>query len=525
MANALVGMADAAPRWTGADWLELVSLREDVGDPPQFPVEALPSWPGDMVASVAEATQTPPELAGSVGLGVLALAGAGKAQVEPARGWREPLNLFFAVALPPGCRKSAVSRAMVGPLVFWEKLARGRLSPEIERARTEGAIAEKRLGKLKSKAADGDTEAEQEAMELSTELAAKVTPVFPRLFTGDATPEGVVRLLAEQGGRLGVFSAEGGELTAITAGRYSKDGESNMEVFLKGHAGDAIRVDRSSRDRAPIILDHPALTVVVCVQPCVLETAWQHHEFGDRGLLARFLYALPPDLLGRRDVDPPPVPGSVVQDYEDAVLRLLDLPLTKDEYGNPPRLALSNEAWTLLKAFMEQFEPELGPGRRYEHMTGWAGKLAGAIARIAGGLHLARDSCAPDPWQEPIGAETMQAAIALADFYAAHAERVYGAFGGSPESGTALRVLDWIKQNDLDSFSERDLYRALGMRKAEAVAALGLLEETGHVRAAADLEAESQRGPGRKSSPAWEVDPALLGGSVKSVNSVGGLRT
>ncbi|MFO8006213.1 MAG: DUF3987 domain-containing protein, partial [Candidatus Brocadiia bacterium] len=464
-AQALTEMAEAAPVWDGEEWPVLVPLRGDMGDPPRFPVEVLPRWFGNMVSAVAEATQTPPELAGTVGLGILALAGAGKVEVEPLPGWREPLNLFMAVALPPGCRKSAVFRAMTGPLVEWERAERKRLTPEIGKAKTERAILEKRLAKLKKKAADGDQQAERDAVSLAVELGTKSVPAFPRLFTGDATPEGVARLLAEQGGRLGVLSAEGGELTAILAGRYSRTGRSNMEVFLKGHAGDAIRVDRANRDRAPIILDHPALTVVLCVQPSVLESAWQHREFGDRGLLARFLCVLPPNPLGNREVAPPSVPDYVERAYEDAVRRLLGPTRTEGERDESECLTLTDEAQALLKEFMRRLEPELGPGGRYEHMTGWAGKLPGAVARIAGGLHLGHRPAEFAPWRAPVEADTMGAALALGEFYAAHAERVQGAYGGSPEARMAGRALGWIKGAGVDTFPVRDLYRALGVRK------------------------------------------------------------
>ena len=525
LARALVDMAEAAPPWTGDDWPELTPLREEAGEPPLFPLRAFPHWLREMVSGVATATQTPLELAGSIGLAVVALAGAGKACVEPWRGWREPLNLFLNVALPPGCRKSAVFSAMTGPLVSWERAERERLKPEIDAAKTERDILEKRLAALKRKAAETeDPDAAQEAVKLSAELAFKALPAFPRLFTSDATPEAIARLLAEQEGRLGVFSAEGGELTAIAGGRYSKDGRSNMEVFLKGHAGDAIRVDRANREREPIILDSPALTLALCVQPCVLEAAWQHHEFGDRGLLARFLYALPPNPLGTRDVEPPSVPHTTLKRYEEAVLALLDLPKTQDQYDTLAALALTDEARALLRDFMARLEPELGPGGRYESMSGWYGKVAGAVARIAGCLHLAAKPLEGGALQAPIDADTMQAALALGGFYAAHAERVGKTFGATPEARKAARVLEAIKRYGWHTFTERDLYRALGLRKAEAAEALAVLEETGHVRPVAHADPDSEGRPGRKPSRDWEVNPALSGDSVKTVNSVSGVQ-
>jgi len=333
----------------------------------------------------------------------------------------------------------------------------------------------------------------------------------------------MVRLLEEQGGRLGVFSAEGGELTAIVGGRYSGNGESNLEVLLKGHAGDAIRVDRANREREPITLDHPALTVVLCAQPSVLESAWQREEFGSRGFLARFLYALPPNPLGSRKVDPPPVQDCVAYKYKAAVLRLLDLPRSDDGDGNPVCLTLTKKARELLKKFSKRLEPELGPGGRYEHMTGWAGKLAGAIARIAGGLHLGCRFDEAEPWKARIGEETMRAAVSLGEFYVAHAERVHSIYGGTPEARMAVRALEWIKREGPKGFAVRDLYRALGVHKKEVQEPLLLLEETGHVRRAANQPEKKEGQSGRNKSPIWEVNPALVKRSVSSVDSVAGV--
>src|SRR6266566_3910421 len=89
---------------------------------PPFPIDALPGWVADMVAAVAEATQTPPDLAGCLALACLATAAGGRAVVEVRPGWREPVNLFTVVALPPGARKSPVFAAMIGPLFAAEQI-------------------------------------------------------------------------------------------------------------------------------------------------------------------------------------------------------------------------------------------------------------------------------------------------------------------------------------------------------------------------------------------------------------------
>ena len=70
-------------------------------------------------------------------------------------------------------------------------------------------------------------------------------PNVPRLVADDVTPEAAGTLLAEQNGRLGILSAEGGIL-GIIAGRYNNN-IPNMDIWLKGHSGDPIRIDRKGR--------------------------------------------------------------------------------------------------------------------------------------------------------------------------------------------------------------------------------------------------------------------------------------
>jgi hypothetical protein len=85
-------------------------------EPPAFPPETLPIWLRGFVDELAAETQTPPDLAAMLGLSVIGAANAGSVQVEAWGSWREPLNLYVAVALPPASRKSAVFQRMIGPV-------------------------------------------------------------------------------------------------------------------------------------------------------------------------------------------------------------------------------------------------------------------------------------------------------------------------------------------------------------------------------------------------------------------------
>jgi hypothetical protein len=67
-----------------------------------------------------------------------------------------------------------------------------------------------------------------------------------------------------------VLSPEG-RIFDIIAGRYS--GAPNMEVFLKGHAGDMVRVNPQGRDAQHI--ERPAVTMGLAVQPEAPGTAME----------------------------------------------------------------------------------------------------------------------------------------------------------------------------------------------------------------------------------------------------------
>ena len=61
---------------------------------------------------------------------------------------------------------------------------------------------------------DEDIVAYEAAKKLELEARATPEPVEPRYMASDVTPEAIVRLLAEQGGRIGIVSDEGGRYSA-----------------------------------------------------------------------------------------------------------------------------------------------------------------------------------------------------------------------------------------------------------------------------------------------------------------------
>lgn len=334
--------------------------------------------------------QTPDDLAGILTLGVLATACATTVEVEVRPGYREPLNLFAVVALPPANRKSVVFSAVTAPLSTHERELAERPTPEIAEALARRRSHELRLQELQRRAAKATRTTEREALERQVDDAARKLPRLnrppTRLVASDVTPEKLGALRAENGGRIAVISPEG-EVFDLMGGRHAKDGKANFDVYLKGHAGDDLRIDRAGRE--PLFVPRPALTMVLAVQPHVIQRLGEQESFAGRGLLARFLYAVPARLVGRRWSDPPAVPTAIGKEFDRQVRRLLRLePATINEaLGRPHRRQLAPGAYATWLRFDEHLEPRLAETGDLCAIAEWAGKLSVAVARLAGLSH------------------------------------------------------------------------------------------------------------------------------------------
>ncbi len=471
---------------------------------PTFPTHVLPTWLREFVEALAEETQTPPDLAGALALAVLATAAGGRVIVQLRGRWREPTNLFVVVALPPGNRKSAVFSAMTAPLRAAEKLLISQAAGRIAEAEVTAKMAREAADKAAAQAAkaegmerDGLT---AEAIALAQAADSLEVPVSPRLLADDSTPETVTTLMSEQGGRLSVMSAEGG-IFDIIAGRYS--GTPNMEVFLKGHAGDWLRVDRRTRAEN---IEAPALTMGLAVQPDVLEDIGKNRGFDGRGLLARFLYALPESLVGYRKPNPDPVSEHVAERYERTITALT---LSLAEWTDPAVLRLTPEADKALSAYDQRIEPQLrARGGRLGHITKWASKLVGATARIAGLLHLGEHL--EDGYTRPISEATMNAAIEVGEYFAQHALTVFDLMGADATVARARSLLAVLEDNDWESVTRRDLFAKLSRSEFPTVADLeptvALLEEHGYLRS----ETPPRTGKrGRPPAPRYLIHPQV----------------
>ena len=433
------------------------------------------------------------DMAAVEALGVVSLCSQGKYFIRGNADWAEPLNTYTVVILPPAERKSSVLSMMIHPVEVYEKLENERRSPEIVKSQMELSKLEKEKRSLVERASKG--KATEEDIKSKAKEIAEYEPVKPlRLFVDDVTSEKLTSVLAENNGCAAVVSAEGG-IFDIISGLYSRN--VNIDVFLKGHSGDTIRVDRIGRASESII--HPALTMVLAVQPEVLNGLMSNNTFRGRGLTARFLYSMPKSTVGSRSFSTEPIPEGVRVRYQD----LIEAILSSDNEQQP--ISLDDGAGEVLETLFNEVEGRL-KGDLAE-IPDWAGKFVGSVLRISGILHVMKYP--KDSMFDPVDRETMENAVTIGRYFLEHAKAAYSLMGADAVNKNARYLLSAIKRERLTEFSRRDAMRLCRRFKtAEGLQpVLDRLCEYGYLAA---KPLPPAHGAGRKPSEIYLTNPAVL---------------
>ena len=495
-------------------------------DLPAFPLEAIPDELcalREYCAAVAESFQVPADLPGMLVLSVGATALAKKIEVGVRDDWWEPVNLYVAVAMEPGERKSAVFKAVSKPVAEFEKQENERLAPLITENRVALATLTAEMKHAQTKAAKAEKEeARQAARHRVSELAEEIRTtkiIVPcQIVADDATPEAVGQLLFEQEGRIALLSPEG-DVFDLMGGRYS-DGVSRLGVYLKGHAGDDHRLNRVGRPTEYV--HRPAITVGLTVQPDVLRGLTEKPGFRGRGLLGRFLYSLPVSRVGYRNLNSIPVPAIVSANYTHLVRMALQLKSAVDSNGHPyPHLVHVNaDALAELDRFRGWAETELRQGGGLSANKDWGSKLPGAVCRIAGIFHGLIFASTGRPAAQSISPETMLSAIAIGEYTVEHAKAAFCEMGANPTTGVARRILAWMIEGRLSEFSRRDAFNAVRgtvQRVDELDEPLQLLSDHAYIRE----RSTERKGPGRKPSNRYDVNPLAYAQNSRNAQNSG----
>jgi replicative DNA helicase len=469
-----------------ASWDDVRPIQPTTCEDP-FPVSALPPVVRHAVEACAQAFQVPTSLPASLALTVLAAAASGRYRVRARSDWHEHLVLWTCVVQRPGTRKSPVFNALMEPLRAYQIESRAKAAERREEVRRERARV-----KAARQAAKGD-----ERARLELELDALADTPTPTLYVGgDATPEAVAMALDANGGRL-LLADDEAVFFQHAAGLY-REGGANIDALLKGWDGSEITVHR--KGSPPVCIPRALLSVMLTVQPEAVRRTRGDATLAGRGFLARFLWSLPPDGVGYRDVDAPELDPRAMAEWNTRVQALLAAPVPHQ----PDTLTLAPGAWERFQAYRRERERLKREGEALaatDALREWASKADGAVLRVAGVLHVASAA------GTEISDATIADAIAIVDHYTAHARCALATFAADVPTQLANRVVSWLQREPARvAFSAREVHNKLadGLKAADVIAAMGVLEERGYVRAVVE---EERVGPGRPRSASYEVNP------------------
>lgn len=463
-----------------------------------FPIECLPEILQKYTLELSEELQVSVDMVASSILGILSLCNQGKYYVEGKEGWREPINLYILVIAPPAERKSAIFSKITKIIYAYEKEKNLQLKPIIIANNNYIDILSKRIEEIKKllKKGNGNQhELIQELEKKQKELSNIEEKKYIQLIADDITPEALVNLMKDNQDKMAIFSSEGG-IFATISGRYNNN-IPNIDILLKSHSGDKVRVNRKGNNNETEMLDNPALTLLIFAQPLVLENLFQNVEFTSKGLCARFIYCYPKSRIGSRNIESKSVNIQTEQNYIELIKKLLK----KEE---EKILTLSKESQKISIDFAKELEPKLV--NEFYEMEDWAGKFHGLILRIAGNLHMATNA---NTNNSVISETTMKNAIKIGHYYLEHAQNIYSMVGVNLEQIQAKRIIKILERKRYTGkIKKHDLYRAVrghGIKEISDIEKpLNYLKELGYIK---EIINEDNPGVGRKPDNILELNP------------------
>lgn len=486
-------------QFTNDSWDKLIPLDEVVL--PAFPIDALPDVLKNYISDVAESTQTPIDMAGVASLALMSIAMQPRYKVIGKADWEEQLSLYCMIVAEPSDRKSAVFNQIIKVIQSFEAEYNEHHSIDVLKSQEEHASLEKKYKKAVKDYENGKItkdEYDEAFRKYSTHKVIK--PIS--LTLDDVTSESLTNEIESQDGCIALVSSEGG-IFDIISGSYTNF--PNIDIFLKGYSGDFIKVSRIGRPS--LYVKNPRLTILLTVQPKVLESVVNNGTFTGRGLSARFLYSVPKSLVGSRKFETKPIDYDNKKRFSDLIHEILKEPKTSTIY-----ISLSNKAYSLLKDYYESFESRLATDLK--EIGGWAGKLVGNILRISALITRARNvkydaflytPSSDDSAEWIVQKEDMESAIKLGDYFLEHARYAFDFMDDNTTKKQALNFLEKLKASKVNEISFREASRMCKFmnKKENATAVIGLLTDYGYLR--------EKQGTSRAHNKGiiYEVNPAI----------------
>jgi hypothetical protein len=422
-----------------------------------FPLAMLPPVLRDYVDASAAAIGCDPALVALPAMAVAAGCVGNSCAVRLKRGWTEPSVLWAVTIAQSGQLKSPGWAAAVDPLLSRQcDLAE---EYQINRARY-----------------DDDLTAWKDRPKSERGPRPDCPDQPPCYITGDATIEAVGELLGDN--PRGLLIARD-ELDGWFQGfvRYGRSGSTDRPHWLELHRAGTLRLHRLTREHRCLTVRRACCSITGTIQPQVLASALDDNALA-AGLGARFLLAMPS--TRKRRWSEAEVDEETADRYGRLLRDLLSITLADPVKRTPNLFVLAPPAKEIWREWFGRWgdATDAAEGEQAAALA----KLEGYAARLALVHHVVSLTAAGARGADhPITETSLRAAIALVDWFAGEAVRVYTILRETNEERDCRRLVEFIEARG-GSVYPRDLQRANARRwpsSDDAEAALEGLAKTG----------------------------------------------
>ena len=465
-----------------------------LGSPPPavpFPVDVLPPQLADLVVDVANVLSSPVDFVAVAALFTASTATGRSVSLEMMEdSWWEVPSAYYALVGVSGMSKSPAIMKMTRPL--WD------------------------IAREESKEWKANTERESRKKEDDDK---QDVPPLKRTVVDETTIEGLAPILRDNPRGVGQIRDE---LTALVSGmnQYKGGKGSDRQSYLSADSGSPWSIDRRTNpDGMPLVVPHPCLSIIGGLVNSKL-AALSDAKDRDDGFLERLLFTVPEPVRVRwpeKKVD-----RQLIEDWEQTVRRLWGNPMVECEES--PRSYVVKFEPAASTIFMDWFNAHAEETENLdfpEHLGGTWSKMRGKCGRLALLINLLTWAYDPTEGDRPgdVSVSSVRAAIRLIDYFKAHARRAHALMRGSggDDNEDARAILKWVHKTERRDFNERLARLTFEGRfptnGPELDLAIAWLKARRCVRPL-PIPPIGPKG-GRRRSPAYEVNPALLNPTLR----------
>jgi|688.fasta_scaffold06534_14 hypothetical protein len=397
-----------------------------------FPVELLPRRVCEFVVQTADGMATDPAMVAVPMLAALAAAIGNTRTILLKSDWSEPAILWTAIVAESGSLKTPAMRKSLQFTTEQEQEIEQGNALALEQYEQDRVVHETQLATWKQ-------QSRRSAANAGPPPAPPRKPARTSRVVSDCTIEAVAAILADN--PRGVL-LERDELSGWLGGfdRYKAGGtgrvSSEVGHWLSMHSAAALRLDRKSTGR--VYVPRASLSIAGGIQPDTLTQAIGREHVAN-GLLARFLLVAPPRRAKRFNTN---TAGFMAVDSARQLFQTLyAIPMRDDGPITMPMTSDGEAAW-------EEFYDR--HAKRQMAATGVVASMLAKIEAAAARLALVHYVCrqaSDEPTLPNTGdAQSVQAGVALAEWFASEWQRVYDAtLGGGRTVDHDGDLLAWIE--------------------------------------------------------------------------------